>query len=231
MRQPPEDGPRAVECTAMKHFRPLAASLKAWTASWPSKAGCSNRGMKPAYRESAGRDAFADAPLRSMGEVTTLPRVSTRRPGRITRWRRVADRFPVKGLPRPVNERPVVIANARIGLIVMHALIIEDDPFSGFQLQTLLKTIGFLSFDCASTQTQAVVACRGRRPDLITADVQLCEGNGMGAVDEIAREFGAIPAVFVTGYPERLVGRPDPVCRKPLEESAFCHTVAQMLAV
>ncbi len=111
----------------------------------------------------------------------------------------------------------------------MHALIIEDDPFTGFHLQTLLKQFGFLSFDCASTQTQAVVACRGRRPDLITADIQLCQGSGMGAIDDIAREFGSIPTVFVTGNPEKLVGRSDPVCRKPLMESAFCETVARVL--
>ena len=51
----------------MKHFNPLLASLKAWTASWPSKAGCSNRGMETAYRESAGRDAYAELSSCSMG--------------------------------------------------------------------------------------------------------------------------------------------------------------------
>ena len=45
MRQPPAEGPRAVECTAMMHFNPLAASWKAWTASCPSKAGESNKVM------------------------------------------------------------------------------------------------------------------------------------------------------------------------------------------
>src|SRR6185295_11948684 len=45
MRQPPAAGPRAVEWMAITHFRPEASSKKAWTSSWPSKAGESNRLM------------------------------------------------------------------------------------------------------------------------------------------------------------------------------------------
>src|SRR6185503_5553876 len=45
IRQPPAAGPRAVECTAMMHLRPDFSSKKAWTPSWPSKAGESNKVM------------------------------------------------------------------------------------------------------------------------------------------------------------------------------------------
>jgi hypothetical protein len=45
MRQPPAAGPRAVECTAMMHYSPDFWSEKAWTPSWPSKAGESNKVM------------------------------------------------------------------------------------------------------------------------------------------------------------------------------------------
>src|SRR5579859_7655023 len=45
MRQPPAAGPRAVECTAMMHLRPVFSSKNAWTPSWPSKAGESNKVM------------------------------------------------------------------------------------------------------------------------------------------------------------------------------------------
>ncbi len=113
---------------------------------------------------------------------------------------------------------------------LMHALIIEDDAFIGFLLQSLLAEVGFSTFDCASTQTQAVVACRAHRPNLITADVRLAQGTGFGAVDEIVREFGLIPTVYVTGNADELSGRTDPVFRKPFSETGFSDTVMRLLA-
>ncbi len=56
MRQPPAEGPRAVEWTAMMQLSPLASSWKPWTASWPSKAGESNRVMS---RSGERRDLYA----------------------------------------------------------------------------------------------------------------------------------------------------------------------------
>src|SRR3954468_7464698 len=62
MRQPPAAGPRAVECTAMMHLRPDFSSEKAWTPSWPSKAGESNKVM-PRTSLMLGEDLRAQ-PLR-----------------------------------------------------------------------------------------------------------------------------------------------------------------------
>ncbi len=112
----------------------------------------------------------------------------------------------------------------------MHALIIEDDPFSELLLRSLLEGVGFRSFEGASTQTQAVVSFRARRPHLITADVRLAQGTGYGAVDEIVRAFGPIPTIFVTGNADLLSGRSDPIFRKPISEELFCSTVSGLFA-
>ena len=112
----------------------------------------------------------------------------------------------------------------------MHALIIEDDALIGLHLRFVLEEVGFSSFDHANTQAEAIILCRLHRPDFITADVRLAKGSGIDAVDEIAREFGPIPVVFVTGNAGLLSGRTDPIFRKPFSEEQFCMTVAQIFA-
>lgn len=69
----------------------------------------------------------------------------------------------------------------------MHALIIEDETFTSLTIQGVLADNGCTSFDFASSFTEAVAAAARRRPDLITADVRLAPGNGVDAVQAIAR--------------------------------------------
>jgi DNA-binding response OmpR family regulator len=80
----------------------------------------------------------------------------------------------------------------------MHALIIEDDALIGLAIQDVLKDNGCNSFDFASCFESAVAAASGRRPDLITADVQLAPGCGIDAVQAICVAH-AIPVIFITG--------------------------------
>ena len=64
---------------------------------------------------------------------------------------------------------------------VRHALIIEDDMIVGLGMQSVLDEIGFGSFAFASTARQALEQARLRRPDLVTVDIGLLDGDGLAA--------------------------------------------------
>ena len=100
----------------------------------------------------------------------------------------------------------------------MHVLIIEDEVFLALQVQTLLEELGADSTDIAVTQSEAIEAARAHRPDLITSDVQLPEGDGPSAVKGIRAACGDIPAIYITGNPS-MVQSIDPsaeVLTKPI---------------
>jgi DNA-binding response OmpR family regulator len=85
----------------------------------------------------------------------------------------------------------------------MHALIIEDEPYTADLIQDALSDMGFSSFAVAATEDGAVAAARQRLPDLICADVTLQQGSGIEAVRTIC-DGGAVATVFVTATPWRI---------------------------
>jgi two-component system, response regulator PdtaR len=80
----------------------------------------------------------------------------------------------------------------------VHALIIEDEFLIALALEDMLSELGFLSFDWAATEDEAIAAVRRRRPDLITADIHLRVGNGISAIEAIRSDEPGIPTVFIT---------------------------------
>lgn len=79
----------------------------------------------------------------------------------------------------------------------MHALIIESEFFTGQVIEDSLCLLGYTSFAIAVDEEQAIAAATERCPDLITADVQLIEGCGIGAVQSICQEK-PIPVLYIT---------------------------------
>lgn len=88
----------------------------------------------------------------------------------------------------------------------MHALIIEDESLIALAIEEALRDCGFTSFDIAISAEEAIAAAAGRCPDLITADVELRPGCGIGAVQSICSE-GPIPVLFITGRPTEVRAR------------------------
>lgn len=82
----------------------------------------------------------------------------------------------------------------------MHALIIEDEPRIGLMIEEELSDLGFVSFDRAVTEEDAVRMAEHTCPTLITADERLASGSGFQAVRRICADQ-AIPVVFITGDP------------------------------
>ena len=100
-----------------------------------------------------------------------------------------------------------------------HVLIIEDEMLIGIDVLNCLATLGFDTFAFASAQAQALEQARLRRPDLVTIDVGLLDGDGLSAADALMREFGAMPFIYITGDPQRLYGARDAV----VVEKPFRH--------
>ena len=76
-----------------------------------------------------------------------------------------------------------------------HALIIEDNMIITRAIQSCLEPLGFVTFDHAWTEEQAVVAARQRAPDLVVilnaSSVVGIYGN-FGQTNYAATKFGVI---------------------------------------
>jgi DNA-binding response OmpR family regulator len=88
----------------------------------------------------------------------------------------------------------------------LHALIIEDELLQGMGLQLMLSRMGYGSFSFASTETQALEQARLQRPDLVTVDLSLLDGDGLEAARHIVEALGPVPVMFVTGDPSGVAG-------------------------
>ena len=111
-----------------------------------------------------------------------------------------------------------------------HALIVEDDLVSGLGVQHLLEDLGYTSFAFAGTGAQAGEQSRLRRPDLLTVDLGLLDGDGLEAWRAVQAACGPVPVVFVTGSPEA-VSAPDAVIvEKPVGAVALARAVERARA-
>jgi len=108
-----------------------------------------------------------------------------------------------------------------------HVLIIEDEMLVGMDMVHCLSQIGFGSFAFAGTEIQALEQARLQRPDLVTVDVRLLNGDGRSAAGALMQELGELAVIYVTGDPEALADTPDlVVVEKPfgrLDLEAACR--------
>jgi len=80
----------------------------------------------------------------------------------------------------------------------MHALIIEDQFLTAQLIEDRLRDLGFDSFSFAIDEREAVTEASRHCPDLITSDVELAEGCGIDAVQQICNER-PVPTLYITG--------------------------------
>lgn len=88
--------------------------------------------------------------------------------------------------------------------MLRHALIIEDEMLIVLEIESLLRDVGYTSFDWADRPEAALASARERRPALITADLCIIGGTGIEAVMAIIAELGSIPVVYVTANADLL---------------------------
>lgn len=113
-------------------------------------------------------------------------------------------------------------------------LVIEDEAIIAMDIAAILREMGHSVIGIARTRTEAVALAAANKPDLILADIQLAENSsGIDAVNDILRQFDAIPVIFVTAFPERLLTgkRPEPafLITKPFSEDQIRSAVSQAM--
>ena len=112
-------------------------------------------------------------------------------------------------------------------------LIIEDEPLISLDLSELVESLGHRVTAVARTADEAVAAANASPPGLVLADIQLADGSsGLDAVRDILTGF-AVPVIFVTSFPERLLTgeRPEPtfLITKPYDPNGVKATISQAL--
>ncbi|MFN3280942.1 MAG: response regulator [Tabrizicola sp.] len=91
-------------------------------------------------------------------------------------------------------------------------LVIEDEAIIAMDHSAIHEGMGHRVTATTRTQREAVRLAAADRPDLILADIQLADNSsGIEAVNEILLQFGDIPVIFITAFPERLLTGDRPV--------------------
>jgi DNA-directed RNA polymerase specialized sigma24 family protein len=117
--------------------------------------------------------------------------------------------------------------------VATDVLIIEDEPLIAMDLEGIVEGLGHRVTSVARTHGQAVRAVESEKPGLVLADIQLADGSsGLDAVNDILGSF-AVPVIFITAYPERLLTgeRPEPafLITKPYQPDTVKAIVSQAL--
>lgn len=118
-------------------------------------------------------------------------------------------------------------------LVRTDVLIIEDELFIAADLEDILTSLGHRIIAVERTHADAVRASRSAKPGIVLADIQLADGSsGIEAVNEILHKW-AVPVIFITAYPERLITglRPEPtlLLTKPFKIGDVRAAVSQAL--
>ncbi len=113
-------------------------------------------------------------------------------------------------------------------------MIIEDEAIIAMDIEDIVSEIGHRVTGIARTRDEAVALAARERPDMILADIQLADNSsGIDAVNEILSKTTAMPVIFITAFPERLLTgeRPEPafLITKPFSETQLRSAVSQAM--
>jgi DNA-binding NtrC family response regulator len=77
-------------------------------------------------------------------------------------------------------------------------MIMEDEPLVALELQIIVEDMGHHVCAVVDTEADAVREANATSPDLVIADIQLRQGNGLAAMERIAG-WREVPVIFVSG--------------------------------
>ncbi|WP_377290343.1 response regulator [Rhizobium sp. SG2393] len=112
-------------------------------------------------------------------------------------------------------------------------MIIEDEPLIAIDIEQMVESLGHRVVGIARTHEEAVTLYKNTRPSMVLADIQLADGSsGIDAVNDILKT-AAIPVIFITAFPERLLTgeRPEPtfLVTKPFNPDMVKALISQAL--
>ncbi len=113
-------------------------------------------------------------------------------------------------------------------------MIIEDEAIIAMDIHSIVSEMGHEVTGIARTRNAAVEMGVRTKPDLILADIQLADkSSGIDAVNDLLAQFGEMPVIFITAFPERLLTgeRPEPafLISKPYTEEEVRAAVGQAM--
>jgi DNA-binding response OmpR family regulator len=116
-------------------------------------------------------------------------------------------------------------------MTALRILLVEDDSLIGLLLGDMLESMGYEICAIEATEANAVIAAALHHPGLMIVDAGLCEGSGIGAVDEILR-CGPVPFLFTSGdsLGVRLLKPDAVVIQKPFREFELAAAIERALA-
>lgn len=120
------------------------------------------------------------------------------------------------------------------GSISGRIMIIEDEPIIAADISAIVTDLGHTVTGIARTRSSAVQIGNSTKPDLILADIQLADNSsGIDAVNDLLKDLGDTPVIFITAFPERLLTgeRPEPafLIAKPYKEEQIQSAVSQAM--
>ena len=112
-------------------------------------------------------------------------------------------------------------------------MIIEDEPLIAIDIEQMVESLGHRVTGIARTRDEAIALFKASQPSMVLADIQLADGSsGIDAVNEILKT-SAIPVIFITAFPERLLTgeRPEPtfLVTKPFNPDMVKALISQAL--
>lgn len=112
-------------------------------------------------------------------------------------------------------------------------MIIEDEPLIAMDIEQMVGDLGHEVTGIARTHGEAVALFEKTDPQMVLADIQLADGSsGIDAVNDILKT-AAIPVIFITAFPERLLTgeRPEPafLVTKPFNPDMVKALISQAL--
>ncbi len=112
-------------------------------------------------------------------------------------------------------------------------MIIEDEPLIAMDIEQMVESLGHTVVGIARTHREAVQLFARTQPKMVLADIQLADGSsGIDAVNDILKS-SAIPVIFITAFPERLLTgeRPEPtfLVTKPFNPDMVKALISQAL--
>lgn len=117
--------------------------------------------------------------------------------------------------------------------VATEILIIEDEPLIAMDIEDMVTSLGHKVAGVARTHGEAIALFEKTSPKMILADIQLADGSsGIDAVNEILKST-AIPVIFITAFPERLLTgtKPEPafLVTKPFNPEMVKALISQAL--
>ena len=213
------------------------AWLGAWLAARPSDLETADEDPRTAlfrsFNRHLGSDAGTAAMLADLAELSLVERQLL--------LLTAIERLPLAAAATAVGlaegNAATALARARARLkdgARADVLIIEDEPVIALDVADLVEACGHRVAGVAASHAEAVRIARESNPSLVLADIDLgAGGSGADAVREILAAH-AVPVVFVTAFPERLLTgeRVEPafVITKPFDPVTLAVATFQALS-